>query len=573
MKKHWLGILMMAAIGLPGQGWGEARTGGAESMDRPSARPLPESDYAPVGPPQGFQLPRLPQAAPETAGDGRKFWVQRIVLEGNTVFSEQTLRPLLQAYEGRYCTITEMEELRQKLTRYYIGQGYINSGAVISSEPLKAGALRLQIIEGRLNAVRVKGQGGLRESYIASRLLGDAEQPFKLQDLQDRFQLLLSDPLISRMNGRILPGAALGQGMLEVDVTRARPYRLSLFGNNYRPPSIGAEAFGLSGTLFNLTSLGDQLDFTFIDSAGSSRYSGGFALPVTDRGTQLFFRFDEGDSMVLEESLRKIGIQSKVHNLEGGISHPLLDEFKQRLNLGLSLAIRSNQTDIAALQEAGKCFAFSRVRSGCNQATVLRLFQDYMRRWNRHALAFRSTFSVGLDLLGATPQREKYLQDGEFFAWLGQAQYAFRVLDNGAQLVLRGALQLSNDPLLPLEQIAVGGVNSVRGYRENFLVRDQGYSLSMEFHYPLLAGSDSKRSQRLSLIPFLDYGEAWNHRSFYNRQDTRDALFSVGLGLNWQLEPVTAEFYYGYALKNRSARPKGDLQDDGVHFQVRLDVF
>jgi hemolysin activation/secretion protein len=113
-------------------------------------------------------------------------------------------------------------------------------------------------------------------------------------------------------------------------VTRARPYQLSLFGDNYRPPSIGAEAFGLNGWVRNLTGLGDVLDFNFIDSAGSSRYFGGFSVPVMDSGTQVFFHFDEGDSSVIEQPLKSLDIQSKVHNLEGGFSYPLINSLRKR---------------------------------------------------------------------------------------------------------------------------------------------------------------------------------------------------------------------------------------------------
>jgi hemolysin activation/secretion protein len=135
-------------------------------------------------------------------------FVERIVIDGNTVFPEQDLRALTQPYEGRDVSVAELEELRQKLTRHYIDHGYVNSGAVIPADALKDGVLRFQIVEGRLDEIRVKGLGRLREGYVKNRLLSDPDQPFNLHDLQERFQLLLSDPLISRMNGRILPGAS-----------------------------------------------------------------------------------------------------------------------------------------------------------------------------------------------------------------------------------------------------------------------------------------------------------------------------------------------------------------------------
>ena len=221
--------------------------------------------------PEGFSLPPLPDSEPSSKhriAESRRLFVKRIIVDGNTVLSEEDLRNLLQPYVGREVSVAELEELRQKLTRHYIDQGYVNSGAIIPPDAYVDGVLHYKIVEGRLEDVRVKGQGRLREGYIRNRLLGYSEQPLNLQDLQDRFQVLLSDPLISGMNGRLLPGSSPGHGILDVEVTRARPYQLSVFGDNYRPPSIGGEAFGVSGWVRNLTGLGDALDFTFITGDG-----------------------------------------------------------------------------------------------------------------------------------------------------------------------------------------------------------------------------------------------------------------------------------------------------------------
>lgn len=563
------GLLALAMSGIaPSAG----ALDGAGPVDRPSAQTLPAPGFSSDQPPETFQLPPVPESSTGTSTDQRRLYIKQIRLYGNTVFSEQDLQSLLSPYQQRELSVAELEELRQQLTRYYIDHGYVNSGAVIAADAYHNGELRIQIVEGRLDEVRVKGLGRLREGYVVNRLNADPEQPFNLQTLQEHYQLLLSDPLIERMNGRILPGATPGHSVLDVDVTRARPYQLSLFGNNQRPPSIGAEAFGLSGMVRNLTGWGDSVDFTYATSDGSNRYAGGFNLPITDAGTQVFFHFDEGDSMVLEEPINNIDVKSQVHSLEGGISHPLIHTLRQHLIAGVTLAVRENETTLL-----GQPFSFVPGEpTGRNQATVWRVFQDFLHRWDNHALALRSSFSVGMDALDATPERAvppalrsvyAGYPDSQFFAWLGQAQYAWRMLDNGTQFVLRGNAQFSDEPLLPLERIAVGGLNTVRGYRENQLVRDQGYSLLTEFHVPLLGGNDPAAAHRLTLIPFMDYGEAWNHG------ESSDALFSVGIGFEWQFKPVLVEFFYGHKLNDVKQPQKGDIQDDGLHFQARWDVF
>jgi hemolysin activation/secretion protein len=249
-----------------------------------------------------------------------------------------------------------------------------------------------------------------------------------------------------------------------------------------------------------------------------------------------------------------------VHNIEAGMSHPVIESLKRKLTIGTSFALRENDTTLL-----GRPYAFvPGVEDGHTQATVVRFYQEHIERMEKQVLALRSTFSVGLNALGSTVQNNQK-PSSEFFAWLGQGQYAHQVFDNGSQVVLRGNVQLSNQALLPLERMAVGGVNTVRGYRENELVRDEGFNTSVEFHYPILG--DINSSHRLTLMPFMDYGSAWN------QNESANYLHSTGVGLNWKFSQLNAEFYWAHKINAPQSRQHTNLQDEGIHFQVKLDAF
>jgi hemolysin activation/secretion protein len=137
--------------------------------------------------------------------------------------------------------------------------------------------------------------------------------------------------------------------------------------------------------------------------------------------------------------------------------------------------------------------------------------------------------------------------------------------DGGALLVLRGLLQYSRDALVPLEQISIGGRYTVRGYRENTLVRDRGWATSAELHWPLATGSTPRR--RLWLLPFVDAGSA------HNQGGKSQRLASAGLGLRAQLDNIDAEIYVARRLERRPVDTRGDLQDHGIHLSVRWLAF
>jgi hemolysin activation/secretion protein len=97
---------------------------------------------------------------------------------------------------------------------------------------------------------------------------------------------------------------------------------LSVFANNYRPPSIGANAIGLSGWLRNLTGYGDYLE---VNVQGSSqiedgrRSSLGWRMPLNTLGTQLSLQVEHGRSAVVEEPMRILDIKSTLDSRDLGL--------------------------------------------------------------------------------------------------------------------------------------------------------------------------------------------------------------------------------------------------------------
>jgi hemolysin activation/secretion protein len=187
--------------------------------------------------------------------------------------------------------------------------------------------------------------------------------------------------------------------------------------------------------------------------------------------------------------------------------------------------------------------------------------------------AARSRLSLGIDALNSTINEDK-LPDSRFLAWLGQVQWARRLTDWGLQVISRLDVQLTTQPLLPLEQIAVGGRYTVRGYRENQVVRDNALLTSVEARIPVVR--NTWWADVVQLAPFIDYGYAWNTR--FVTLAPRN-LASVGLGLRWALtltSPVLLrpefEIYWGVPLNNVKTSG-GNLQDLGVHLQFVLAAF
>lgn len=522
--------------------------------------------------PPGSILPSPPSPKTETGGLPLKsVTIRKIVVTGSTVFSPQQLDEVTSAYRNRELTNEDLEALRRDLSLYYITKGYANSGAVIPDQDLRDGVLRVQIIEGTLTHIEVEGNKWFLDSFIRDRLALGAAPPLNIGPLQQRLQFLQLDNRIEWIHAELRPGVNPGESSLKVRVQEKNPINVRFAFNNYQSPTVGAERGLLTLKHENLSGRGDILNLSYGKSEGlHPQWDLWYALPFTRQDTTVTLRYRRNDFCVVEEPFDDLDIGSQSDVYEITFRHPFYRTLHQEFALALTGEHLKHETFL--LDEP---FSFSAgAEDGESVITALRFSQEWTHRTLRQVIAARSRFSFGLDALGATVHSGD-ITDGRFFVWLGQFQWARVLKPWDTQMIFRLDVQLSNDPLLPLEQIAVGGRYSVRGYRENALVRDQAVISSLETRIPLLR--DTRWADYVQLVPFVDFGKAWDKGGAHPGPNS---LSSVGIGLRWGATLVKHprelrsqfEIYWGYPLRDVDT-PQDDLQDHGIHFEFVLGFF
>lgn len=510
-----------------------------------------------------FELPVLPAAEAAVQDDPAATLVLREVrLSGQTAVSTDELQSLARPYLGQPVGPAALEALRQQMTRLYVERGYLNSGVLLRRVLAAEGVAEFEVVEGRLSEIRLRGMARLHDAYVTGTLQRQGDGPLNIDRLRERFQLLLGDPLFERLNARLLPGNTPGEAVLDIEVMRAKPYQLTLFANNYRPVSVGEGAIGVSGWVRNLSGFGDLLEATLqgpTDGGGDLRGGIAWRMPLGQSGTQLSLAVDEGNSSVVEASVRALDITSRLSSREIGLSQTLFESLTQKYSLGVQAVQRENRTWLL-----GNPFSFNPGEpNGEVRERLWRFWQEASWRSETEVLALRSTFSWGHNNLQAIAGLPPINQPpSDFRLWLGQAQYARQLTTAGAQFVTRVTVQRSPDRLLALDGIAVGGVNTVRGYRENQLVRDEGAVLNLELEWPLWR--DDARSMRLVAVPFYDIGRGRNHG------EPGTTLQSAGVALRFAWQGLSLDLTLaGRVDPPAELGPRGDkLQDQGVHMQL-----
>jgi len=516
-------------------------------------------------------LPPPPVPPKESTGSLLKdIYARKIVVTGNTVFTKEELERVAAPYENRSVTMEDIESLRRELTLLYINKGYINSGAVIPDQTVVDGLITLQVIEGKLTAIDLEGNRWFGEDYLRNRIALGARTPVDVYALQNRLQLLQQDQRIQRIQAELRPGANLGESVLKVKVEEKPPYSVWLALNNYQSPSVGGEQGLISLAHQNVSGRGDILSLTYGGSSGVDYplIDFWYAIPINVRDTTLQFRYRKDNFGVVDDVFGPLDIVTRSESYEVNLRQPVYRTLTQEFALGLSLEYETNKNTLL-----GEPFSFTPGEvNGKSIVVPLRFLQEWTYRTQRQVIAVRLRLSVGLDTWDATINPDKDIPDGKFVSWLGQFQWVRLTDILDSQLLFRADLQLSDQSLLPIEQIGVGGRYSVRGYRENSLVSDQAFITSLEARIPIV--QNKRWADYLQVCPFFDYGRATN-------KDLPDPspkdISSVGLGFRWAAtgvkSPVTfkpeIEFYWGYALREIDQSDE-DLQDSGIHFQISL---
>jgi hemolysin activation/secretion protein len=560
------GVALMLGFGLMfSTGFAaEPLSGGAavDQIRRPGQTELPPPEFEEQKPVPELVLPPVQPDQPiDRAGPQLRVFVNRFVLTGNTVFTDEELATLTAPFEGRVITSDELLEARDRITLHYIQNGYINSGALVPDQQVVNGNIELLIVEGELTSLMIAGNDDLRVDYIGDRIRLGSGPPLNVNSLQERLQILQENPLIERINATLSPGTRPGESELSVDVVEGRPYQLRLIADNRRPPSVGAEQVTLAGEHLNLTGRGDLLRGSVSLTEGLEDYYAEYRIPVTARDTELGVYYEQTNSEVIEDPFDDLDIKSDSKTLGLLLRHPVYRKPGEEIGIGLVFERKWSETELL-----GEKFSFAEgVDNGESDVSALRLTQDWLKRTRDRVLAARSMFSFGLNIFGATDNDSK--PDGEFFAWLGQFQWAER-LGGNVEMILRADAQLTPDPLLPMEKFVVGGADTVRGYRENQLVRDNGLVGSLEFRIPILEKYTGEA--RFRLAPFADYGRSWNE----DYTPKHKTISSAGVGLLFDYKRLIARVYWAHAFDDiDNGDVEHDLQDDGVGFSLSYSVF
>ncbi len=509
--------------------------------------------------------PQIPDSTLLESDPDAKFLVERIAVVGSTVFSPEDFAAITDSFVKREISFAELLQIQDAIAKLYTDNGYVTTGALIPPQTVEAGVITIQVVEGSLTEIQIVGNRRLRNQYIRDRILLGAGKPLNLPKLLEKLQLLRLDPRIQNLSAELQMGVAPGTNILRVEVEEADTFSLTTTLDNGRSPSVGSFRRGVELREANLLGLGDTLNVAYANTEGSNTIHLDYALPINAQNGTIWFGLNRGWNNVIEEPFSVLDIQSNIKSYEIGYRQPLIQKPTQEVAVGLSFSRQASQTKLGLDDIGGFALSPGADADGNTKISALRLTQEYTQRNNQQVFAARSQFSLGVDWFDANINQDA--PDSRFFAWRGQTQWV-RKLAPETLFLARGDFQLAATSLVPLEQLGLGGQVSVRGYRQDTLLTDNGVLLSAELRLPVLRAA--KIGGVLQVTPFIDIGKGWNTQG---ENPSTSTLIGTGLGLLWQQgNNFSARLDWGIPVISVEG-DRRSLQEQGLYFSIRYSPF
>ena len=121
-----------------------------------------------------------------------------------------------------------------------VSNGYVTSGSFLPSQDIDNGVIQVQVVEGALERVDIRGLKRRRESYVRSKIGLFASIPLNIPQLKAGLQLLQNNPLFSQVEAELTAGTAPGKNVLILNLKEAQLINAALIIDNQEVLSVGS---------------------------------------------------------------------------------------------------------------------------------------------------------------------------------------------------------------------------------------------------------------------------------------------------------------------------------------------
>jgi hemolysin activation/secretion protein len=484
-----------------------------------------------------------PAKADTTADTRPQFVLRAISLRGASVMPYDQLATTYQPYLGKKVSQADLAAIAAAITGLYRAAGFHLSRAIVPPQDITDGQVRLEVIEGNITEVSLKGDGA--EQFGVRPMLDPvlAEHPSRLATLERQLLLVNGSPGVRIIDSSLEEiGGPTGCFRLVLELKAWHVF--TAFGlDNLGSSAVGPWQSYATGAFNSYLLPGDTLAVNLSTTANDPSQLGfgrlSYDVPVGTDGA-------------------RIGASALYSEVRPGDDRRLLNDntVTEGFELHGSIVPLQSQRSSLVLTAAA---AFSNVRENDvlgevydDHIRTVSLTSDYRLQDGLGGNNFLTlSWRQGLDIFGASHFGDSLLsRDGASadFSVLNVWFTRYQALSDAWSVKLSMASQTASGPLFTSQQFYLGGAAFGRGYGNAQISGDNGLAGSFELRFDqsvnwrYLAG--------YQLYSFFDGGAVWNDG--YRISDGL-ALTSAGGGVRFFLwDGLQADVGVAFPLNYRA---------------------
>lgn len=454
-------------------------------------------------------------------------------VKGNTLLERTLLERTVYSFLGPGKTIDAVEQARNALEEVYRNKGYQTVAVDIPEQNVEHGVVYLQVIEGKISRLRVKGSRYFSLGSIKAGVpeLAEGKVP-NLPVMQKQIAALGSQSADRGVTPVMRAGDTPGTVEVDLQVKDELPLhgRLELNGRNTNSTS----DLRLVSSLHydNLWQKLHSASIMYQVSPENDKevdvWAGTYVLPIPETDAKLAFYAvsSSSDAQIASAgALNVIGI-GEIYGLRLIKPLPGRDNYFHSMIAGV---------DYKNFKESLNLIGADTINTPIDYVPFMVQYNSSLR--GKESLA---SFNIGVNFavrgLGNEPGEfeNKRFKARPNYAYLTSGINFEHDLPMEFQLASRLSGQLADSPLISNEQFSLGGMQSIRGYFETQALADSGFTGSLELRSPRLAPMSLTSINKLQAVAFVDGGRGWNRKVLPGSPETYD-LASAGFGMRFQV--------------------------------------
>lgn len=456
---------------------------------------------------------------------GYKIKVNRFRITGQTIYQEEKLQELIKDVNNQELTLSELETVARRISKYFRVQGYMVAKAYIPAQDIKDGVVEITVVPGRYGSLDIRNHSRLATNVAAKMLSSIQRGNYVKKDKLERALLLMSDTGGISIKATLAPGKTAGTTDLIIEINNTNEATAELSMDNYGNRYTGQNRRNLNLHLNNLSGTGDIATISGNNSGGGlTNYDIGYTLPVGRQGARLGVGYSHLHYTLGEnfEGLNFNGtaktssiyglyplIRTRNHNLYAQIEydHRKLEDHE------FNSAITNKHTDAWTFGLSGD--SRDKFHGGGINSYVLTVSSG------------RLVFDGGQDIYGNPVQEDdsKTARSAGSYTKTNLNFNRLQYINKHLNFYFGFTGQLANKNLDSSEKLFIGGANAVRAYPQGEASGDQGYLVTGELRWSLPAPS-------LQLAAFIDHGRVTiNKNPWAGAGDNARSLTGIGLGV------------------------------------------